>query len=42
MKIIQVQTQAEAGGAQHVSDMLGAGLRARGHDVRTPLDSRAS
>lgn len=35
MKIIQVQTQAEAGGAQHVSDMLGAGLRARGHDVRT-------
>jgi glycosyltransferase involved in cell wall biosynthesis len=35
MKIVQVQTQAEAGGAQHVSDMLGAGLRARGHDVRT-------
>jgi glycosyltransferase involved in cell wall biosynthesis len=35
MKIVQVQTQAEAGGAQHVSDMLGAGLRGRGHDVRT-------
>jgi L-malate glycosyltransferase len=35
MKIVQVQTQAEAGGAQHVSDMLGAGLRARGHEVRT-------
>jgi glycosyltransferase involved in cell wall biosynthesis len=35
MKIVQVQTQAEAGGAQHVSDMLGAGLRAHGHDVRT-------
>ncbi len=35
MKIIQVQTQAEAGGAQRISDMLGEGLRARGHDVRT-------
>ena len=35
MKIIQVQTQAEAAGAQHVSDMVGAGLRARGHQVRT-------
>ena len=35
MKIVQVQTQAEAAGAQHVSDMLGAGLRASGHDVRT-------
>ena len=35
MKIIQVQTQAEAGGAQRVSEMLGEGLRARGHDVRT-------
>ncbi|MHA6687413.1 glycosyltransferase family 4 protein [Mesorhizobium sp. A556] len=35
MKIVQVQTQAEAGGAQRVSDMVGEGLRARGHDVRT-------
>lgn len=35
MKIVQVQTQAEAAGAQRVSDMLGAGLRARGHQVRT-------
>lgn len=35
MKIIQVQTQAEAAGAQRVSDMVGEGLRARGHDVRT-------
>lgn len=35
MKIIQVQTQAEAAGAQRVSDMIGEGLRARGHEVRT-------
>ena len=35
MKILQVQTQAEAAGAQRVSDMVGEGLRARGHDVRT-------
>lgn len=35
MKIVQVQTQAEAAGAQRISDMVGAGLRARGHDVRT-------
>lgn len=35
MKIIQVQTQAEAAGAQRVSDLVGAGLRARGHQVRT-------
>lgn len=35
MRILQVQTQAEAGGAQRISDMLGEGLRARGHDVRT-------
>ncbi len=35
MKIIQVQTQAEAAGAQRVSDMVGDGLRARGHTVRT-------
>jgi glycosyltransferase involved in cell wall biosynthesis len=35
MKIVQVQTQAEAGGAQRISDMVGEGLRARGHDVRT-------
>ncbi|MCJ8055941.1 glycosyltransferase family 4 protein [Shinella curvata] len=35
MKIIQVQTQAEAGGAQRISDMLGEGLRARGHEART-------
>ena len=35
MKIVQVQTQAEAAGAQRVSDMVGDGLRARGHEVRT-------
>lgn len=35
MKIVQVQTQAEAAGAQRVSDMVGAGLRERGHAVRT-------
>lgn len=35
MKIIQVQTQAEAAGAQRVSDMVGEGLRQRGHQVRT-------
>ncbi|UDF32920.1 UNVERIFIED_ORG: glycosyltransferase family 4 protein (plasmid) [Roseateles sp. XES5] len=35
MKILQVQTQAEAGGAQRISDMLGKSLRARGHEVRT-------
>ena len=35
MKIVQVQTQAEAGGAQRISDMVGEGLRARGHQVRT-------
>ena len=35
MRIVQVQTQAEAAGAQRVSDMLGAGLRGHGHDVRT-------
>lgn len=35
MKILQVQTQAEAGGAQRISDLVGEGLRARGHDIRT-------
>jgi len=35
VKIVQVQTQAEAAGAQRVSDMVGEGLRARGHQVRT-------
>ncbi|UCI07134.1 glycosyltransferase family 4 protein [Mesorhizobium sp. B1-1-8] len=35
MRIVQVQTQAEAAGAQRISDMVGEGLRARGHDVRT-------
>jgi glycosyltransferase involved in cell wall biosynthesis len=35
MKIVQVQTQAETAGAQRVSDMVGEGLRARGHEVRT-------
>jgi glycosyltransferase involved in cell wall biosynthesis len=35
VKVVQVQTQAEAAGAQRVSDMVGEGLRARGHDVRT-------
>lgn len=34
MKIVQVQTQAEAAGAQRISDMVGAGLRARGHSAR--------
>ncbi len=35
MKIVQVQTQAEAGGAQRISAMLAEGLRSRGHEVRT-------
>ncbi|TAN09409.1 MAG: glycosyltransferase family 1 protein [Rhizobiaceae bacterium] len=35
MRIVQVQTQAEAAGAQRVSDMVGEGLRARGHEART-------
>jgi len=35
VKIVQVQTQAEAAGAQRISDMVGAGLRGRGHQVRT-------
>lgn len=35
MKVVQVQTQAEAGGAQRISDMVGEGLRARGHEIRT-------
>jgi D-inositol-3-phosphate glycosyltransferase len=35
VKIVQVQTQAEAAGAQKISDMVGAGLRQRGHQVRT-------
>lgn len=35
MKIVQVQTQAEAAGAQRISDMLGESLRQRGHDIRT-------
>lgn len=35
MKIVQVQTQAEAAGAQRVSDMVGVHLRSLGHDVRT-------
>jgi glycosyltransferase involved in cell wall biosynthesis len=35
VNIIQVQTQAEAAGAQRISDMLGECLRSRGHDVRT-------
>jgi glycosyltransferase involved in cell wall biosynthesis len=35
VKIVQVQTQAEAAGAQRISDMVGEGLRARGHEART-------
>lgn len=35
MKIIQVQTQATAAGAQRISDLVGEGLAARGHQVRT-------
>jgi glycosyltransferase involved in cell wall biosynthesis len=35
MKIVQVQTQAEAAGAQRISDIVGAGLRGKGHSVRT-------
>lgn len=34
MKVVQVQTQAEAAGAQRISDMVGAGLRERGHEAR--------
>jgi len=35
MRILQVQTQAEAAGAQRVSDVVGRGLAAKGHEVRT-------
>lgn len=39
---MQVQTQAEAAGAQRISDMLGQGLRACGHDARTVFMYRKS
>jgi glycosyltransferase involved in cell wall biosynthesis len=42
MKIVQVQTQATAAGAQRISDMVGEGLRARGHRVRTVFMYRLS
>lgn len=42
MKIVQVQTQATAAGAQRISDMVGEGLRARGHEVRTVFMYRLS
>jgi glycosyltransferase involved in cell wall biosynthesis len=42
MKIVQVQTQATAAGAQRISDMVGEGLRARGHQVRTVFMYRLS
>lgn len=42
MKIVQVQTQATAAGAQRISDMVGEGLRARGHRVRTVFLYRLS
>jgi glycosyltransferase involved in cell wall biosynthesis len=35
IKVLQVQTQAEAAGAQRVSDLVAEGLRAQGHAVRT-------
>lgn len=35
MKIVQVQTQAEAAGAQRISELLGDYLRGQGHEVRT-------
>ena len=35
MRILQVQTQAEAGGAQRVSSMLAKGLKSEGHQVVT-------
>lgn len=33
--VLQIQTQAEAGGAQKVSKLVGEGLHARGYDVKT-------
>jgi glycosyltransferase involved in cell wall biosynthesis len=42
MKIVQVQTQATAAGAQRISDMVGEGLRGRGHQVRTVFMYRLS
>lgn len=35
LRVLQVQTQAEAAGAQRVSDLVAEGLRQRGHQVRT-------
>lgn len=35
MEVCQIQTQAEAGGAQRLSHVIGEGLRALGHDVNT-------
>jgi glycosyltransferase involved in cell wall biosynthesis len=35
MKIVQLVTQMEAGGAQRAAILLSAGLRARGHEVET-------
>ena len=42
MKIVQVHTQAAAGGTQRVSDMVADGLTARGHNVRTVFMYRYS
>jgi glycosyltransferase involved in cell wall biosynthesis len=42
VKVVQVQTQATAAGAQRISDMVGEGLRARGHEVRTVFMYRLS
>ncbi|MBU1314592.1 MAG: glycosyltransferase family 4 protein [Alphaproteobacteria bacterium] len=42
MKIVQVHTQAAAGGTQRVSDMVATGLTARGHEMRTVFMYRYS
>jgi glycosyltransferase involved in cell wall biosynthesis len=35
VRVLQIQTQAEAAGAQRISQLIAAGLRDRGYDVRT-------
>lgn len=42
MKIVQVHTQAAAGGTQRVSDMVAKGLAARGHEMRSVFMYRYS
>ena len=42
LRILQIQTQAEAGGAQRVSDTVAEGLRTNGHSVCTAFMYRKS